>query len=218
MKKIIIVLVFVFAGLGFISVPNAHAAPAPYTGGAAVAKVLYPADGSTVTITVTGAVIKQSSGHTAYREGWIDPCNIGSVNTASDLQGQIKPGSSNPYAVNAQHSIQGNCTNNGSNGGSQSSSSSTPAPTTTSSSSNATANANATANVVAASQPAAAQTSVVTTAATPTSSTTQSQSSSSNGKGATLPNTGPSDVLPAFGISTILGTAGHYLFTRRRDK
>ncbi len=36
-------------------------------------KIQYLADGSTQTITESGAVIKQSPGHSAYREGWVDP-------------------------------------------------------------------------------------------------------------------------------------------------
>lgn len=71
--------------------------PAPYTGGAGVAKYFYLTDGSTVTITNTGAVIKQGACGNPYREGWINTSDICNIQTAQDLKGRLMPGSSNPY-------------------------------------------------------------------------------------------------------------------------
>lgn len=47
--------------------------PPPYTGGASPVRVEHLDDGSTRTITATGAVIKQGPDGRAYREGWVDP-------------------------------------------------------------------------------------------------------------------------------------------------
>ncbi len=75
-----------------------------YTGGQSVSKVFNSSngttnDGSTVTITCTGAVVKQSPGGNAYREGWVDPNKINSLNSASDLNGTglLSSGSASPY-------------------------------------------------------------------------------------------------------------------------
>lgn len=74
--------------------------PSPYTGGANLARVYYPEDGSTVTVTTTGAVIKQSPCGTPYRQGWVNPANISCLNTYGELSGQMSSGSSNPYSSN----------------------------------------------------------------------------------------------------------------------
>src|SRR5581483_3820409 len=79
---------------------SANGRVAPYSGGESISKVFYPADGSIITVTSSGAVIKQSPGHTAYREGWVSPCSISSYNSASDLTGHIASGASNPYSSN----------------------------------------------------------------------------------------------------------------------
>ncbi len=71
--------------------------PSPYSGGAGVSRVFYPADGSTVTVTTTGAVIKQSPCGTPYREGWVNTADMSCVNTFSDLSGRMASGASNPY-------------------------------------------------------------------------------------------------------------------------
>lgn len=86
----------------------AHLPPAPpYTGGAPVAKVLHPPDGSTVTITSTGAVIKQGRSGTAYREGWVDPKDIDNI-TNDNLKDHIKsgvgPDKSSPFAAHPDSS------------------------------------------------------------------------------------------------------------------
>ncbi len=80
--------------------------PSPYQGGAPVEKVLHPDDGSTITITSTGAVIKQSPGGTPYREGWVDPNKISDIDSVSDLTGNIRSGNTNPFTHPASTAFQ----------------------------------------------------------------------------------------------------------------
>src|SRR5580765_43215 len=70
--------------------------PSPYTNGAPIVRVFYPADGSTITVTSTGAVIKQSPCQTPYREGWINPAKICDLNSFDDLGGMINKTDNNP--------------------------------------------------------------------------------------------------------------------------
>jgi hypothetical protein len=172
----------------------------PYTGGAPMAKVFYPADGSTVTVTSTGAVIKQSPGHSAYREGWVSVCYFANINSATDLKGQLASGSSNPYSTNCQPQQPNSPTTN---------KSATPQTSSTSSTASATANANV--NVAAPQTPAVLSSS---TSAKPSATTNQNLQGSS--AAAALPNTGPGNVLAIGGIATILGTLSHFILQRFR--
>ena len=144
--------------------------PSPYAGGAGVSRVFYPADGSTVTVTTTGAVIKQSPCQTPYREGWVNTADLSCVNSEADLSVRLRPGSSNPY-----HNFASSC----------------PAAV---SSSNAT-----TTSSTSSTRPAVATTTAANTV-----------------KAASLPNTGPGDILALGGISSVIGTAGHFVYARRR--
>lgn len=157
--------------------------PSPYTGGAGIARVYYPADGSTVTVTTTGAVIKQSPCGTPYREGWVNPADICGLNSSDNLTGRLAGGSSNPY-MNANGQ---NRTYDYSCGTGTSNNSSSSATTTTT---------------------------AVQSAAT-RNNTTSTNTNTSAGKTATLPNTGPGDVLAVGGISAFFGTIGHFLYSRR---
>lgn len=74
--------------------------PPPYTGGAPVAKVFHLSDGSTLTITTTGAVVKQSMNGTPYRQGWIDSDDISHVNSFEDVRDRLAAGDTNPYLKN----------------------------------------------------------------------------------------------------------------------
>lgn len=167
--------------------------PAPYTGGADVAKFFHLPDGSTVTITDTGAVIKQSPCHTAYREGWINVADICNIQTGQDLKGQLGSGSSNPF---------GSATFTGCNSTTQTTQparpqfQATPAPTA-----NATANATATVNV----------TTPALQAAKTTTTTTQNAAATK-----TLPDTGPGNILMLSGATSAIGTLGHLYYSRRR--
>jgi hypothetical protein len=222
LKSVFFALLVLDLGLGLLRV-NASAAtpPAPYTGGAAVVKVLHPADGSTVTITATGAVIKQSPGDTPYREGWVSTCNIGSINEASDLQGQIQPGSSNPFSSNC----------NNAQSTSSAAATTTPAtnPAVTITNTNqAQAQSSSlpspTSQAQTQSTPAATQTQTAPAAQTqaqtaPTVTTAASTTTSTSGKGATtLPNTGPGAAVPLVGATSVFAGFGHYFFARRRLK
>lgn len=201
----------------------------PYTGGTPVAKVFYLADGSTVTITCTGAVIKQSPGGNPYREGWINPSQTGSLSTAADLKGQLSSGSTNPNgSANACPSSSAGQTQPSNNQQTTPpSSNTTPAPQTQtpapSVSSTSTANANASANVILAGSGGSASTATsqspgvqntTATASTPTVSAPVQALTSAAGKG--LPNTGPGNVLAFSGITTVLATIGHFAYQRLR--
>lgn len=173
----------------------------PYTSGAPISKVFYPSDGSTVTVTSTGAVIKQSPGHTPYREGWVNTANINGLNSAADLRGQLASGNKNPY------------TNNSSNNQSSSHTSSSTATSQTPSASS-TSNATANANVMLAGSG---------TTSTPYSQSSSGQTSSGSSNTSaqyqnnnTLPNTGPGNVIAISATATILGTVGHLIFQRLR--
>lgn len=98
-----VVLLFIIAPLVLVGVISGSAGatssnqsnsnpPDPYRGGAPVVKIFYPDDGSTVTITSTGAVIKQAKNGTPYRQGWVDPNTIGTLHSADDLNGRIQSG------------------------------------------------------------------------------------------------------------------------------
>lgn len=165
--------------------------PAAYTGGASVVKVFHLDDGSTVTITSTGAVIKQGRCGNPYREGWLNPANICNVNSAQDINGQLSFGSTSPFGGKGFSSCSTNT---------QQTSNSQPTQTQTQSQSQ-------TVNVLAA----------TTTKAKPSSSQTQQQAQSTPaaGKGS-LPNTGPGDVAAIGAAAAILATIGHYMFSRRR--
>lgn len=76
--------------------------PPPYTGGAPVAKVFHLSDGSTMTITTTGAVVKQSRNATPYRQGWINPADIGHINSFEDIRGRLASGDTNPYVKDSR--------------------------------------------------------------------------------------------------------------------
>lgn len=76
--------------------------PPPYTGGAPVAKVFHLSDGSTMTITTTGAVVKQSRNATPYRQGWINPADIGHINSFEDVRGRLTSGDTNPYVKDSR--------------------------------------------------------------------------------------------------------------------
>lgn len=215
--------------------------PQPYTGGAPIQKVFYPADGSTVTVTSTGAIIKQGQNGNPYREGWIDPNTISSINSASDLIGKIKSGAVNPYTQKSQVSPQPAT--------SAKPSATTSATASATASSTATASANITFSVpappvvspssrtqtvyqptrympakpapttsnvtyVTYTQPQQQQQQQQTSPVTQAAQTQSTQPSYSNtGK---LPNTGPGDVLAIGGGATILATAGHYFYQRLR--
>lgn len=169
----------------------------PYTGGAPMSKVFYPADGSTVTVTSTGAVIKQSPGHTPYREGWVNVCDFGSIDSESDLNGRLASGSSNPYSNNCQQKQSSSTTNASAN--------TTAAPNIYN-----TANANVT---LAGSGTTSTTTQNASGQTTKTSSTASVQS-----QGNTLPNTGSGSVVAIGGLATMLGTIGHFVFQRLRYK
>ena len=161
--------------------------PAPYTGGASVIKFFHLADGSTVTITATGAVIKQSPCQTPYREGWVAVSDICNINSSQDLTGRLSPGSSNPYGGGSFA------------GCSVPSSPQAPAKTTAGSTSTSTASATATVNATAPAVKAA-----VTTAAAQNTSAVKA-----------LPNTGPGNVLLLSGATSAVGTLGHLYYSRR---
>lgn len=176
--------------------------PAAYTGGAGVAKYFHLSDGSTVTITDTGAVIKQSPCHTAYREGWINTSGICDIQSAQDLNGHLSSGSSNPYGSTNFTS----CSNNTqSSSVQQRTQTSTPAAAP-----QATATANATANVNVNSPPAVKA--ATTTAAVQPTSTVVTQPTSAP---KTLPNTGPGNILMLSGATSAVGTIGHWYYSRR---
>jgi hypothetical protein len=172
--------------------------PAPYTGGAGVAKFFYLSDGSTVTITTTGAVIKQSPCHTAYREGWINVSDICNIQSAHDLNGRLSPGSSNPFGSTG---FTG-CSTKTQSPNVQ------PAPTATTT---ASAQSNATTNVNVNSPPAVKAAS--TTAAVQPASTTIAAQPAAAPKA--LPNTGPGNILMLSGATSAVGTIGHWYYSRR---
>lgn len=165
-------------------------APA-YTGGASVSKVFSPAngttaDGSTITITCTGAVIKQSPGGSAYRQGWIDPATIGSMNSSSDLKGHI---------TNAQSSS--NVCKKPSTTTSTTHKAPPPPQVKSSQTTNRTSN-NTTNNYYSQSQ------------------NSQTQAAQPSYSSAKIPNTGSGSVLALGGISAVLGTIGHLFYQRLR--
>lgn len=174
----------------------------PYTGGASVSKVIYPADGSTVTITSTGAVIKQSPGHTPYRQGWISVCDLGSISTMSDLKGRLASGSKNPYSSDCQQ-------NNNQPGNRPSSNNNfNPPVPNVSSSANATSNANVTLAGTSPTYSSSGQTSA--------NQETPAAQNQYNSSGKSLPNTGPGNVLAISGLTTVFATIGHIVYQRFR--
>lgn len=218
------------AGVSAMSDSSSGNQVPPYGGGASISKVFYPADGSTMTITCTGAVIKQSPGGTPYRQGWVNPANIGNINSTSDLKGQIASGSSNPFGTSNSCPSSGNSQNqSGNNNNNQNNnmnnnvptpSPQTPNPSSTSSA-NATSNAtaNATVNLTGSGSPAneTSQTSANPAPANAnTSSSAPAQNENNSFSGKSLPNTGPGDVLAIGGLATVLGTIGHFIFQRLR--
>lgn len=210
-RFLMVVAVLAFIICGFWA-SNAHAAPAPYSGGASVAKVIYPADGSTVTITSTGAVIKQSPGGNPYREGWINPSDICDINVSSDLNGRLRAGSSNPYDTGTGSSSASSCTSSQSTNNSNQN---TKQPAATVNNTN-TANA----SVVLAGSGHSAKSSQSSTGQTSSASSNTSKSgqSGSNSSAQSLPNTGPGDVFAIGGVSAVLGTLGHFFTKRLRYK
>lgn len=171
--------------------------PQPYTGGAPVAKVFYPADGSTITVTATGAVIKQSPGGNPYRQGWVNPSDIGGYNSFGDLGGHIRSGATNPYKVPAYSS----------------------APVIYEAAENEPdrdmkkrANTNHQTVYTSDYQPAEKTAAVYRERSVKVRKTAYEYA----GAAKTLPDTGPGGVMGVGGAATVLATLGHYLYHRRR--
>jgi hypothetical protein len=162
--------------------------PAPYSGGAPVAKFFHLSDGSTVTITTTGAVIKQSPCATAYREGWVNVSDICNIQSAQDLNGNLSSGSSNPSGSSGFTS----CTTT-------SNQASTPKPAATQTQTQSQSQS-ITINNPAPAVKAATTTSAQAVTAAPAK---------------TLPNTGPGNILALSGTTTAIGTIGHMIYSRR---
>lgn len=182
--------------------------PAPYTGGADVAKFFHLSDGSTVTITVTGAVIKQGRCGNPYREGWINPSDICNIQSAQDLNGHLSSGSTNP---NGSTGFTG-C----SNSSRASSSQRTPNTVTiinSNSQSQSQSQAQANAGTTASSSSSASN---GTSSAQAQSQTPVQTVASSAVK--TLPNTGPGSILMFSGATSAIGTLGHLYYTRRQRR
>jgi hypothetical protein len=177
--------------------------PAPYTGGADVAKFFHLSDGSTVTVTATGAVIKQGRCATAYREGWINVSDICGISSAQDLNGRLASGSSNPYG---SASFTG-CSNN-----TKSSSSQQAAGPVSIVNNNYQSQAQSNGSGTQAAASTSSRTSSAT-ASVQAATTTAAQSASAT---KTLPNTGPGNILMLSGTTTALGTLGHLFYSRRR--
>ena len=165
----------------------------PYTGGQSVSRVFYPADGSTITVTCTGAVIKQSTGGTPYRQGWVDPSTISSTNSFDVLRGHIRSGATNPYSSQdvCQHATSSSSTSKNVPTAPQVKSSKTANKTTYSTTNNYY------------SQPQSSQ---------PAQSTAQ-QPVYSNSQ---LPRTGAGGALALGGICTVFATLGHFFYQRLR--
>ncbi len=206
-----VLCVCLLAAVG-VNASATSASSLPYSGGTSIAMVLYPADGSTVTITTSGAVIKQSPNGSPYRMGWINPADIGSINSMADLNGRIISGSVNPYTVQntAQMSVPTNSTN---------------ASTTASSEANV---------VIYRSQPtsvpqysSSTSTSPPANYQTPSTSTTVQSSSTVPNQSAnmaaaytnptSIPNTGPGNILAIGTLATIVSTVGHFFYQRLRN-
>lgn len=162
---------------------NSQSYPPPYTGGASVAKYFHLSDGSTMTITSTGAVIKQGRNGTPYRQGWINPADIGQINSFQDLRGRLAYGETNPYLQNSQ------------NMDFQVDAHKSKDSITTSASASAVS---------------------YSTAAAYTPPSTKAETAQPAPAVRSLPNTGPSGAVALGAIATILGTAGHYIYTRRQ--
>jgi hypothetical protein len=181
--------------------------PAPYTGGADIAKFFHLSDGSTVTITITGAVIKQGRCATPYREGWINVSDICSISSAQDLNGRLASGSSNPYGST---SFTDCSSNTRSSSGQQTAGAVTIVNNNSQSQSQAQSSGSSTQTVASASTRTTSATASVqaatTTAAQPASATK------------TLPNTGPGNILMLSGTTTALGTIGHFYYSRRNRR
>lgn len=180
------------AGISSVGATGSSSYPAPYTGGAPIVKYFHLQDGSTVTITCTGAVIKQSPGHTAYREGWVNTSTIGNITTSDQLGDQMAAGSSNPY---------------GSQNVCNQSTSSNAAATTTQPSAPAI-------NVTASATASSTTTPATSTSSTPTQPVTTAAAAPVSGKA--LPNTGAGGVFAIGAVTTVLGTVGHLLYQRFR--
>jgi hypothetical protein len=219
--------------------------PAPYTGGAPVAKVIYPADGSTITVTSTGAVIKQSPGGTPYRQGWVNPSQINNYNTVADMRGHIAYGSSNPYTASnngpyTQPMPTNNCGNNCCNNNCDNNCDNQCQNDCNNTCHNDCDNRchkdghknrkmkynyqNSTSNTyVTNNYPtrtvqktyARPQTRVVYQNQLASAQSPAYKSTSST-QPKYLPNTGPSDVMAIGGLTTALATIGHFVYHRRR--
>jgi hypothetical protein len=185
--------------------------PAPYTGGAGVAKFFHLSDGSTVTITNTGAVIKEGRCGTPYREGWINTSDICNINSAQDLNGHLSSGSSNPT---------GSGTFTGCHASSQSSGGQQASGSVTIVNNNSQSQSQAQAQSVLGTQTAASAssnpnngTSAQAQVQTPATTTTTTAPAATV---KTLPDTGPGNILALSGATTAIGTLGHIFYTRRR--
>jgi hypothetical protein len=92
---------------------NAGAAnnyPQPYDNKySSPAKAFHEPDGSTVTITSNGAVVKQSPGHTPYREGWVKPQQVNNINSYNQIP-KMAYGDKNPYVNNGTSANQSTST------------------------------------------------------------------------------------------------------------
>jgi hypothetical protein len=180
--------------VAFSSGNQNYSPPAPYTGGGAVSKVFYPADGSTIAITSTGAVIKQSPGGNAYRQGWVDPNHIIYINSLDDLNGTLKSGDTNPYSTAKSQDFY------------------PPAQTYSKDviKPNSQAYTSAGSN---ASDYYSSNSSVSEPSAVKSASYTQPSNTSPNNF---LPNTGAGNALAIGGLTAVLGTFGHLIYQRLR--
>jgi hypothetical protein len=162
--------------------------PAPYTSGAPVAKYYYLSDGSTVTITSTGAVIKQGRCGNAYREGWINPADICTIQSAQDLNGgRLSSGSSNPYGSAGYNGCEAK-------------------PQTT------------TKTVVTTPTQTQSQSITINNPQPAVKAATTTQTTSAVAATKTLPNTGPGNILMLSGATSAIGTLGHYYYSRRNRR
>ena len=165
----------------------------PYNGGASVSKFFTEPDGSGVTITSTGAVIKQGPCGTPYREGWVNPNSISGINSSGQIP-KLQSGATNPFTASA------------------STSNSRPS---SSSSSSASSSANSSSTVSVTSTPATV-TSSTSSQQTATAAPTVAAASTSAKAATSLPNTGPGNILALGAVTAFLGTIGHFAFQRLR--
>jgi hypothetical protein len=178
--------------------------PAPYTGGADIAKFFHLSDGSTVTITVIGAVVKQGRCATPYREGWINVSDICGISSAQDLNGRLASGSSNPF---------GSATFSGCN---TAQSPANPQNPTTVNIINTNTQTQSQAQGGTGPQTAASATAKTSSATASAQAQVQGAQTAAVSAVKTLPNTGPGNILMLSGTTTALGTLGHLFYSRRR--